>query len=110
MNIRRNVRILVHKLEISARPGGAKPHNFWWRSVVITLLGRERRVFAIEGAWQVRTIDAEAFLRRIDAHLGIHSQEAAHSAHVISLAVGNTHELQLGRGASASWGVLATTV
>src|SRR5260370_37013033 len=75
MDARCDLRVLVDELKISARPSRAKPHDFWWCTVVVALLRWERRVFAIEAAWQIRAIDAETFLRGVDRHFGVHLQE-----------------------------------
>src|SRR5437667_6713506 len=95
MDVRRDLGVLVDELKISAGPSRAKAHDFGWSTVVVALLRWERWVLAIEGAWQIRAVDAEAFLRHIDCYFGIHLQEVHQSTHVIAVPMGHNDEIQL---------------
>src|SRR2546426_10668996 len=87
--------ILVDELKVGARPGGAEPHDFRRPAVIVALLRRERFVLAIESAGQIGAIDAEAFLGRVDLHLGIHAQQIGYAAHVIAVPVRHDNEVEL---------------
>src|SRR5437667_9378934 len=95
MDARGDLDILVDELKVGARPGGAEPHDFRRSAIIVALLWRERFVLAIESAGQIGAIDAEAFLGRVDLHLGIHAQEIGHAAHVIAVPVRHDNEIEL---------------
>src|SRR2546425_5198598 len=74
------------------------PYTTLFRSrsaIIVALLWRERFVPAIESAGQIGAIDAEAFLGRVDLHLGIHAQQIGYAAHVIAVPVRHDNEVEL---------------
>src|SRR5882672_12914458 len=65
---------LVDQLELSPMPCRAELHGLWWLAAVVAHLRRQRFIFPIEARRQRRTVDAEAFLRGINSHGRIHTQ------------------------------------
>ncbi len=71
-------------------------YDFGWRAAVIPLFRGQRRVLAIpRTAGLVVAVDSGPLLRRIDLHGGVHLEQIGQSAHMVTVAVGHNHKIEL---------------
>src|SRR5215470_6356431 len=97
MNAVGDLRVLVNEFEVRTGPSRSKAQDVWGRSIIVALFRGQRRVLTIKAARQAGAVDAESLLWRVDLHPRVHSQEVAHSSHVVAMSVRQDDKVQLGQ-------------